>query len=57
MIGVEAQLLGVEGLSPVDIGDREDDELELPIHVRSFLTISERIAPFLKAIRRNTNLR
>jgi len=40
VIGVEPQLLRIEGLRPVNVGDRDNNELEPPIHVRSFLDAS-----------------
>ena len=36
MIGVEAELLDVEGLGPVHIGHGDGDELELEVHGGSF---------------------
>jgi hypothetical protein len=35
MIGVEADLIGIESLGPVDIGDRDRDQFELEVHVVS----------------------
>ena len=32
VVGVEAGLVGVEGLRAVDVGDRDGDELELVVH-------------------------
>jgi hypothetical protein len=33
VVGVEAHLLRVEGVGSVDVGDRNLDQLELPVHV------------------------
>jgi hypothetical protein len=35
VVGIEADLVDVEGLSTVDVGNRYGDELNLPIHARS----------------------
>ena len=32
VVGIEACLLGVERLCAIDVGDRDRDELELPVH-------------------------
>src|SRR4029453_5294558 len=32
VVGVEADLLGVEALGPVHVGDGDRDQLELPVH-------------------------
>jgi hypothetical protein len=39
-VEMEAALLGVERLGPVDVGDRDDYELELEVHARPFVGVA-----------------
>jgi hypothetical protein len=35
VVGVEADLVNVEGFGPVDVGHRDGYELDLPVHDRT----------------------